>query len=97
MHGRYSPSSPALGNRFENQGHDIIFNLGFKLVTDLLQEIRNVRLELIVSILVEGKLAIRTIDHIGINTDATVMIIEIQTVQSFSVILPHNIHNGSSS
>ena len=79
-----------LVNGFENQGQDIVIDFGFKLVTDLLQENRNVLLELIVSILVEGKLAVGTIDHFGINADAAVMIIEEKTVQSLPVILPHN-------
>ena len=73
----------------KNQGHNIIVDLGFKLVANLLKENRNVHLEFIVGVLVEGKLAVRTIDHLCINTDTAVMIIEKQAVQPLPIILPY--------
>ena len=79
----------ALGNGFENQGHDIIVELGFKLVANMFQEGRDACLEVFIGGLIKGKLPVRWITHISNNVDAPVIIIEIEPVHLFRIPLPH--------
>lgn len=78
------------GNGFENQGHDIIFDNGFKLVTDLLKENGDDFLEFTECMPVEGEKSVVRVVHLGIDTDAAVTVIENEAVHLLTVILPHN-------
>lgn len=81
---------PFIGNGFENQSHDIIFDNGFKLVADLLKENGDVFLEFTECMPVEGEKVVGRVIHLGINTDAAVTVIENEAVHLLTVILPHD-------
>ena len=78
------------GNGFENHGHDIIIDNGFKLVADLLKENGDVFLEFTECMPVEGEKVVGRVVHLGIDTNAAVTVFENEAVHLLTVILPHD-------